>query len=174
MQSTENDVRGWFTDAVAVHVDAVYRYFVRRSSRAEADDLTSEVFAIAWRRHDDVPRDAVLPWLYRTAGFVLSNHRRKPLLHALEADARPSTSASDPLEVAALSDHLRRALGALAARDRDIVLLHAWEGLDGTELAAALGISRSGAQAALSRARARFRDLWRAEDGAVQQDEAVS
>ena len=43
-------------------------------------------------------------------------------------------------------------------------MLHAWEGLDGTELAEALGISRSGAQAALSRARARLREVWSVQD----------
>ena len=55
---------------------------------------------------------------------------------------------------------MRAVLEALSARDRQILLLSAWEGLDGNQLAAVLGISRGGADAALSRARARLRDLW--------------
>jgi len=55
---------------------------------------------------------------------------------------------------------LRGALASVGERDRQILLLHAWEGLDGTELAKVLGISRSGADAALSRARTRLRDAW--------------
>ena len=51
-------------------------------------------------------------------------------------------------------------LAALPARDRRILLLHAWEGLDGAQLAEVLGISRGGADAALSRARARLREVW--------------
>ncbi len=148
----------WFTSEVATHLDAVYRYFLRRAPRQDAEDLTADVFAIAWRRRDDVPGGAILPWLYRTAGYVLANHRRRarsiPLHLADEpVDADHATRIAD-------RDELMRALAGLPERDRDILLLHAWEGLDGTELGDALGISRSGAQAALSRARARLRERW--------------
>ena len=54
----------------------------------------------------------------------------------------------------------RGALAAVGERDRQILLLNAWEGLDGAELASVLGISRSGADAALSRARKRLREAW--------------
>ncbi len=36
----------------------------------------------------------------------------------------------------------------------------AWEGLTGEALAEVLGVSRGGADAALSRARARLREIW--------------
>ena len=49
---------------------------------------------------------------------------------------------------------------ALDARDRQVLVLNAWEGLSGDDLAAVLGISRGGADAALSRARARLREQW--------------
>lgn len=162
------DDRRWFTDDVACHLTAVYRYFVRRAPMQDADDLTADVFATAWRRRDDLPRGAELPWLYATAGHVLSNHRRRAAtlpLHAL-----PELSSPDHADRAARSDRLARALGRLLPRDRDILLLHAWEGLDGVELGVALGISRSGAQAALSRARARLRDVWGEDDPAPAQD----
>ena len=152
----------WFTAVVREHSTALVRYFARRGPRQDAEDLAAEVFATAWRRRDDVPREAVLPWLYRTAGFTLANHRRKHL--DLPVDDVPESGAvrvdSDP-ELAALFDaELRGALATVGARDREILLLHAWEGLDGSELAEALGISRSGADAALSRARKRLREAW--------------
>jgi len=153
----------WFTSDVAAHLDAIYRYFVRRAPRQDADDLTSEVFAIAWRRRDDVPGEAILPWLYRTAGYVLANHRRRAHgipLHLADQPVADEPVTDDHARRIADRDELARALAGLSERDRDILLLHAWEGLDGTELADALGISRSGAQAALSRARARLRDIW--------------
>lgn len=152
--------RQWFTDDVAIHLDAVFRYFVRRAARQDADDLAAEVFAIAWRRREDVPRDGVLPWLYRTSGYVLANHRRRlQTLPAVGIDD-PAAATPDLADQVARRDALSRALARLDERDRDILLLHAWEGLDGTELAAAMGISCSGAQSALSRARARLRDVW--------------
>ncbi|MFD1576281.1 RNA polymerase sigma factor [Agromyces cerinus subsp. nitratus] len=152
----------WFTDVVREHSTALVRYFARRGPRQDAEDLAADVFATAWRRRDDVPRDAVLPWLYRTAGFTLANGRRKHV--DLPVEAVPETGSAriehDP-ELSALFDaELRGALESVGERDRRILLLHAWEGLDGNELAEALGISRSGADAALSRARKRLREAW--------------
>lgn len=152
----------WFTAVVHEHSTALVRYFARRGPRQDAEDLTAEVFAVAWRRRDDVPREAVLPWLYRTAGFTLANHRRKHV--DLAVDVLPDAGAarvSENPELSALFDaELRGALQSVGERDRQILLLHAWEGLDGQELGDALGISRAGADAALSRARARLRDVW--------------
>ena len=43
---------------------------------ADADDVVAEVFTIAWRRFDDIPADAAIPWLYGVARNVVRNHRR--------------------------------------------------------------------------------------------------
>ena len=61
-------------------------------------------------------------------------------------------------------ERVREVLAALGPRDRQILLLNAWEGLTGEALAQVLGIGRGGADAALSRARARLRDAWAAQD----------
>ncbi|NYK10104.1 sigma-70 family RNA polymerase sigma factor [Leifsonia naganoensis] len=157
----EHDV-AWFTAVVEEHSTALVRYFARRGPRQDAEDLAAEVFTTAWRRRADVPDEAVLPWLYRTAGFTLANHRRKTVdLPVEEVPEAGTTRVAEDPELSALFDaELRGALASVGARDRDILLLHAWEGLNGEELAAALGISRSGADAALSRARKRLRDAW--------------
>lgn len=160
--SRAGDDVAWFTNVVREHSTALVRYFARRGPRQDADDLAAEVFATAWRRRADVPEEAVLPWLYRTAGFTLANHRRKHV--DLPVDEVPEAGAvrvrEDP-ELSALFDaELRGALLSVGERDRRILLLHAWEGLDGEALAAVLGISRSGADAALSRARTRLREAW--------------
>ncbi|HYI34472.1 MAG TPA: sigma-70 family RNA polymerase sigma factor [Glaciibacter sp.] len=152
----------WFTTVVHEHSTALVRYFARRGPRQDAEDLAAEVFAITWRRRDDVPPEAVLPWLYRTAGFTLANHRRKHI--DFPVDVVPESGrarVSDDPELSALFDaELRGALASVGERDRQILLLHGWEGLDGAELAEVLGISRSGADAALSRARKRLRSAW--------------
>lgn len=137
----------------------IHRYFRRRASANDCDDLTSEVFAIAWRRREDVPAEAVLPWLYRTAGFVLANHRRAradvvagDAAEVLALDTR--AVEADPADAAIDAAGLREAWLQLSDRDREVLLLAAWEGLNGRELAEALGISVGGAGAALFRARA--------------------
>lgn len=153
----------WFEDLARNHSRAIVRYFARRAPYDDAEDLAAEVFLTAWRRRADVPAEAELPWLYKTAGYVLANFRRKRTeLPVEELPERPTPArvGTDP-EVSALFDaELRDALALVSERDRQIILLHAWEGLDGVQLAAVLGISRSGADAALSRARKRLREAW--------------
>ena len=150
----------WFESLFRAHSTAVFRYFVRRAPRDDVDDLTAEVLAVAWRRRDDVPDEpAVLPWLYRTAGFVLANHRRKGRPVPV-GDAPDEVDDADPASLTVADDEVRAVLAALGARDRRILLLNAWEGLTGEALAEVLGVSRGGADAALSRARARLREVW--------------
>jgi RNA polymerase sigma-70 factor (ECF subfamily) len=149
----------WFDDLFRTHTTAVFRYFARRAPLDDADDLTADVFATAWRRRDVVPAGAELPWLYQTAGYILANHRRKGRPEPV-ADIPEDIDSDDPADLAVNDDELKLVLAQLSPRDRRILLLHAWEGLDGDELAVALGISRGGADAALSRARARLRSAW--------------
>jgi RNA polymerase sigma factor (sigma-70 family) len=149
----------WFESLFRSHSTALYRYFARRAPRDDVEDLTAEVLAVAWRRRDTVPDDAALPWLYRTAAFVLANHRRKGRPVPV-GDAPGEVDDADPAMLALADEDVRQVLAALSPRDRRILLLNAWEGLSAGELADVLGISRGGADAALSRARARLRDVW--------------
>ena len=149
----------WFEALVREHATAVHRFLARRTGRDEADDLAADVLTTAWRRRDDIPDGAELPWLYRTAGFVVANHRRKfrPLP---VGDVPDEIDPDDPAVRLVQDEQVRTALAALTARDRQILLLTAWVGLVGDGLAAVLGVSRGGADAALSRARARLREAW--------------
>jgi len=149
----------WFDELFRTHAGAVYRYFVRRAARDDAEDLAADVLAVAWRRRDDVPAGAELPWLYRTAGYVLANHRRKGRPVPV-GDVPEGMDDDDPATYALTDERVRESLAALSPRDRRILLLNAWEGLAGDALAAVLGISRGGADAALSRARSRLREVW--------------
>lgn len=153
----------WFDRLFRTHARAVFRYIARRVPFSEAEDLTADVLATAWRRRADVPEGAELPWLYRTAAYVLANHRRKARPVLMEEGWDGVDNDSDPADLALKDDQARRALQTLSARDRQILLLHAWDGLDGADLGAVLGISRGGAEAALSRARARLRTAWAAQ-----------
>lgn len=152
-----------FDQLFAQHTDAIFRYFARRAPRQDTADLTADVFAIAWRRIDSIPRDFELPWLYKTASNVLANYRRKPKLTLLSESGWATTEAirladdDNPCDVVMAQSSLKSALMQLKDRDRQVLLMNAWEGLDGQELALALGMSRGGAAATLSRARSRFR-----------------
>jgi RNA polymerase sigma-70 factor (ECF subfamily) len=149
---------------VDAHASAVRRYLYRRlvgsaDPASTADDLTADVLVIAWRRRDDVPEGAELPWLYAVARRVLANYRRSPR-EVLVADLGEldAIDEADPADIVTDDAALAAAWRALSPRDREVLRLVAWEGLNGAQLATALGISEGGAVAALSRARSRFEE----------------
>lgn len=151
-----------FRASYARHRTAIWRFLARRLGDDDlAEDLTSEVFVVAWRRRHDAPADE-LPWLYGVARRVLSNDRRaarveterhQALAHQLatEPASRPS-----PLDAPATSDAVAAVLAALDERDREVLLLAAWEELTPSELATALGCRPNTARVRLHRARRRF------------------
>lgn len=144
------------------HAVPVQRYLYRRLTgwadpASTADDLTADVFLIAWQKRDEIPADAALPWLYAVARRVLANHRRRRIdIPVEDLGALDAIDEGDPAELVTRDAELADAWRALSPRDREVLRLAAWEGLSGADLATALGISEGGAAAALSRARARL------------------
>jgi RNA polymerase sigma-70 factor (ECF subfamily) len=57
------------------HVRRVMAYVLTPTSRANAPDVLSSAFLVAWRRFDKVPPDA-FPWLVRVARRVLADQAR--------------------------------------------------------------------------------------------------
>ena len=148
------------------HSVAVHRYLARRHAGSDTDDLVAEVFLVAWRRRDEVPEGAELPWLYRTAWNVLANHRRKGV--ALPVAEVPEVASDDDVADRVIDDlALARAWSTLSGRDREVLRLAAWEGLDGRALADALGMTVGGAGAALWRARRRLAEAFADETSEV-------
>ncbi len=151
-------------EMVEAHASDVRRYLYRRLTgvpdpASTADELTADVLVIAWRRRADIPADAELAWLYAVARRVLANFRRRPQ-EVLVADlgALDAIDEADPAEIVSDDAALADAWRSLSPRDREVLRLAAWEGLNGVQLATALGISEGGAAAALSRARSRFEE----------------
>ncbi|MGH4030138.1 RNA polymerase sigma factor [Actinomycetota bacterium Odt1-20B] len=155
-----------FTDAYRAHYWAVSRFVARRlgdgGEAAEVEEVVAEVFAIVWRRRDEIP-EAPLPWLYGVARNCLANtvrglSRRRRLLHRLshhEVAARRQIVDSPDSERPGSWVH--DALAQLSPADQEALRLTAWEELNLDELAVALGCGRSAAAMRLHRARRRLR-----------------
>jgi RNA polymerase sigma-70 factor (ECF subfamily) len=136
------------------HWRAVLAYARRRASSATADEVLSDVFMVAWRRLDDVPPDA-LPWLLGCARHALANHRRAQRRRTrLLTRLRPMLSEDPPIGLR--DGRLADALSQLGARDREALLLSAWEGLAAEQAASVLGCSPAAFRVRLHRARKRL------------------
>jgi RNA polymerase sigma-70 factor (ECF subfamily) len=150
-----------FEQLFAAQYAAVAAYANRRASAADAEDVVAETFLVAWRRLADVPDDAK-PWLFGVARRVLANQRRA----AGRRDALYERAAASLTARGDAGDTLvLQALAPLSDRDREVLLLAAWDGLTTAESAAALGCSRAAAKVRLPRAKRRLRDeLARLQD----------
>jgi RNA polymerase sigma-70 factor (ECF subfamily) len=156
LEPVASSPRERFESLFEAYARSIYRYFSRRAPLGECEDLTSEVFTTAWRRIAEIPDGLEEAWLYRTAWNVLANARRRHVdVPVDELDITGPDIADDVIGDA----ELKRAWQALSIRDREVLRLAAWEGLNGEALALALGISVSGAGVALHRARTRFEEL---------------
>ncbi len=147
-----------FRDLFGRHYGAVFGYAARRIGRDDAADATAEVFAVAWRRIRSVPDEPeALPWLFGVARRVVANQQRaaqrRARLEARSLSQPERRYEPDPTE-------LDRALAALHDKDREVLMLVAWEGLGPDALAQALGCSRNAATVRLHRARARLNAAW--------------
>ena len=139
-------------------VEAVYeplqRYARRRGDPDAVDDVVADALLVIWRRLDEVPDGAVLPWCYRVTANCLANSRR--------ATGRRMRLAT---RVAALDpprdhqDHtppdpmLHDALRTLSPSDQEVLRLWAWEDLAPSEIAVVLGVSANAVSIRLHRAK---------------------
>ena len=156
---------GGFAEVYALHAAAVLRFCVSQvGDRATGEDLTHETFVKAfraWSRANPDP-EGVRTWLLsiaRNAGrdHHRAGHRRRGLLLRLGRDRL------DESHVETLAQHrleLRRAiegLGALSARDRELIGLRVAADLSYREVAALVGTTEAAAKVATFRALRRLR-----------------
>jgi RNA polymerase sigma factor (sigma-70 family) len=150
------DARLDFENVYAACEPAVRAFVRRRMGPDGVDDVVSEVFLAAWRRHADIPDDA-LPWLLNISRGVVANRRRS---HGRGAALLERLTREEVVSVAARSAEVdlgvADALAQMSAGDQELLLLVAWEGLSGAQLAAAVGAPRAAVAMRLSRARRRF------------------
>jgi RNA polymerase sigma-70 factor, ECF subfamily len=158
-QRGRNVVEARFAEVFA-HLAFISSYARRRGAR-DPDGIAAEVMAIAWRRLADVPTADARPWLIVTArNLLLAERRREPQaarqpLDDLEleapADQLPSDWDLDP--------ELAQGLRALPEKDREALLLIAWDDLTPALAAASLGITSAAFRVRLHRARRRLSNL---------------
>ncbi|WP_124341850.1 RNA polymerase sigma factor [Cellulomonas algicola] len=145
----------WGANAGRVHA-----YALRHVDPHTAQEVVAETFLVAWRRLADVPGEP-LPWLLVVAKNTIANQRRSLYRkRAVEVElARIAHLAAPAAGADVAAGERTRVLTALAgldARDREALLLTAWDGLSTTAAADVAGCSPEAFRARLSRARRRL------------------
>ena len=133
----------------------------RGASLAEAEDVVSEVFIVLTRRLEDAPAatDEVLPWLFGIARKVLGNQLRSSRRrHALterseEAIIWANRAGQDLSAVATRNLIIKQGLSKLRDKDREALLLVAWDGLRYEDAARVLGCTPGAIAQRILRAR---------------------
>jgi len=149
------------------------RYLTRRlGDRDWAEEVAQETFVRALRQ-DTLQNERA--WLFAVATNLVRDDARKDArrrrhLELLTAEARAESVVEPPdaLERAEERALARKALDTLTERDREALLMRE-EGLDYTEIAAALQLSPASVGTTLSRVRRRlveaYEELRRATEG---------
>lgn len=152
------------------HHHAIWGYLARLAGPDVADDLTGEVFVVAFVQRDrfNPSQGQVRSWLYGIATNKLHNRfrsdsRAKRAFHRAAARRVDSGDYSqEVIDAADLADTVRRVRAAMALLDRgdrELIALAVWEQLPYAQIAVVLGVPVGTVRSRLSRARGRLREL---------------
>ena len=148
-----------FTEIYRATLPDISRFIARRCAPGDVEDLAADLYEIAWSKRRTIPAGLEFPWLVKTARYLISNRNRKQgnrnRIMALLEDPIAAPSA----ESIALADfELADAWKRLSERDREVLALWAFEGLEGEALAQALEVTVGAAAVRLTRARQRLQN----------------
>jgi len=158
---------GSFDALYRATADDLYAYVATLvRDRAAAEDVVAAAFERAYRRRRsyDARRGSRRQWLFGIARHAaldeLRRRRRVATLAAEPGDPGPvaDDAGGDPVRRATV----RAALAGLEPRDRELVALKFFAGLDNAEIAGVLGISPSNAGTRVHRAVQRLREACHA------------
>ena len=166
--------RARFESIAPTILEPVRRFLLRRTDAATAEDALADTLLVCWRRLDEVPEDAVLPWAYAVARHCLANakrgQRRQRRTAARLAVVDPPTEV--PEAPGERDDALHEALTALRAEDGELLRLSAWEQLTPAEIAAVLDLTPNAVSIRLHRARQKLREELRKIEAAAGHEES--
>lgn len=159
-----------FEDLVRRHMrDAVGFCLRLTGDRAVAEELSQDGFVQAHRHLKGFRGESSFrTWLYRILvnlhrDRIRRRSREESRLEAFRREAVEGRSAEPGAEARAmeLEDVIKRRVAELPDRQREVLVLHVYQGLDYRAIAAALGCSYDDVKVNLSLARRRLRDELR-------------
>lgn len=138
----------------------ISRFLARRVAPADVEDLAGDLFEIAWSKRASIPEGLELAWLYKTARYLIANHRRKIQNRSRIFNMLSAPEAAPSAESIALADlGLGSAWERLSSADQELMALWALEGLTAKEISVVMEISENASAIRLSRAKEKLRNL---------------
>lgn len=130
-------------------------------SAALADDLTQVTFLSVVRARGRFLRGARFkPWLYAIATNAARDHRRRNAKETVTDDGAVPDEAVDAVERDfGLEKQVRDALARLPDAQREAIVLHRFEGMGFSEIAAVVGLTESAVKVRAHRGYERLREL---------------
>jgi len=167
------------------HAPHIHRYLARRAGRQVADDLVAETFLAAFAKRDryDLSHPDARPWLYGIATNLVNQHHRDEARQYRIGQAAVAAEPEVPghaervavdVTAQAMRPLLDAALATLAAGDRDVLLLIAWEQLTYQEVSRALAIPVGTVRSRLNRARTKVRQVLAGTAAAATYEEITT
>lgn len=149
-----------FNAVFRAHLPEVNRFLGRRVDHSEVEDLASDLFEIAWAKRAAIPAGLELPWLYKTATYLVANYQRKKNNRTRLFNLFERPTAAPSAEAIALADvGLSAAWTALKPADRQLIALWALDGLSNESIAEIIGTNSNTAAIRLTRAKAKLKNL---------------
>jgi RNA polymerase sigma-70 factor, ECF subfamily len=152
----------WVSELYVAHASAVRdKLRTLGLDNPDLEDLLQDTFMVAARKRAKLPKNGkrAKAWLVVTARKLAANWRRLQR-HSFETFGlaevidRAAAEPEDPEGAYIARDLVQYALRRLSAEDRDILVSHGVGGRSVADLAAQLGMTKSGAYVRLQRARA--------------------
>jgi RNA polymerase sigma factor (sigma-70 family) len=175
-----------FAELFDLYARAVYNHAFRLTAQLScADDVVSATFLEAWRLRGKLDEDggSLRPWLLGIATNIARNMSRSDrryraaVLRFSPEDFMVVDHSSRVISRVDDTRRLHRALSALATlnhKEREVVTLCLWEGLDYVSAAKAIGVPVGTIRSRLSRARAKLKESTEVEiqvDSGGQRDQ---
>jgi len=138
----------------------VSKFLARRVDRGDVEDLAADLFELAWSKRNQIESGFELPWLYKSARYLIANHHRKQsgrtrILASLAEPVSAPSAESIALADLELSDAWKR----LSPKEQELLSLWAFENLGVREISKVLSITENASNIRLTRAKQKLMSL---------------
>lgn len=155
-----------FSHRIRLAIPSLDLYVSSRTQKQHVDDVCSDAIAIAWQKRHKIPQhtadathDPLVPFLILTARNLIRNlERRLNTRNRHLKDLLPQDSPSAESVVLEASN-LSLALQLMKPKDRELLLLLAWNELSIAEIALVLQMSKANVSVRLNRSRKRLSEI---------------